>query len=615
MKLRGLLVEHSVDDAELMARELRRAGHELTVRRVDTEDELRTALEAGSWDVAVCDWSLPAFSARRAIEVLRQTVFEGPIIVVSGTGGEEIVVEAMRSGADDFIVKDDLSRLSSAVERGGAVRTTTRRAEGRLAAGEARLSGLLDSIPASVYVVVASDSTTGYDTQYISPQIAQMIGYSPEELVREPDLWRDILHPDDRARVLHAEKAHLDSGTPLRQEYRIFARDGRIVWVRDEAVLLPGEEGRTGVSHGILSDITESKVAEEALRRQALIFENVNDAVVIVDLDGRILDFNPGAEVMFGYSKDEARGRVPDFLSGADADIGLTETVLSTVAREGRWSGEVPVPRGDGALGVAELVVVPLKDPGGGMLGTVGVLRDVTERKRSEEELRRTIDLLRASDQERRQLVSRLVTAREEEAQRIAGEIHDDPIQQLSAAALRLGMLRTGLDETKRSQTLAQVDKAVNDTLSRLRRMLFELSPRTLETDGLGTALDEYVQHANQEGATTYHLQDELGGELGQEKRTIAYRVVLEALSNVRKHAAARNATVRLEDTDGDFRCSVTDDGKGIAPEDLGVSLPGHMGTATMRQRVEMAGGWIEITSKLGEGTTVEFWLPRDEST
>jgi PAS domain S-box-containing protein len=366
------------------------------------------------------------------------------------------------------------------------------------------------------------------------------------------------------------------------------------------------EDGRPGFSQGVLSDISEPKATEETLRREALIFDNVHDAVLIVDMDGRILEFNPGAEIMFGYSNEEARGKVPEFLSGVD----LAATVLATVTLEGRWSGEVRISRKDGTSRVAELVAVPLKDAAGQRLGTVGVLRDMTQRKGTEEELRRTIEMLRASDQERRQLVSRLVTAREEEAQRIATEIHDDPIQKLSAAALRLGMLGKEVDGKKQSETIAHIQQAIDETMGRLRRMLFELSPRTLETGGLGEALREYVQHANQEDATLYHLKDELSTDLSHETRTIAYRVILEALSNVRKHAAAENVTVVLAGMDGGVRCSVTDDGRGIPPEEVGVFLPGHMGTASMRERVEMAGGWIKISSSPGEGTTVEFWLP-----
>lgn len=154
--LRVLLVEDSLDDAELVMQELRRGGYEPSLRRVDTEEDLRAALEAESWDVAICAWSLPGFPAPHAIHVLKHAAFEGPIIIVSGNMGEEHVVEAMRSGADDYVVKRNLSRLSPAIEREVAIRTATRRAEGRLAVSEARLRSLVESIPASTYVALPS---------------------------------------------------------------------------------------------------------------------------------------------------------------------------------------------------------------------------------------------------------------------------------------------------------------------------------------------------------------------------------------------------------------------------------------------------------------------------
>lgn len=490
--IRVLMVEDSRDDAELLTRELRRGGFEPTVRRVDAEEDLRAAVRAEDWDVAICDWTLPALSAPQAIQLLKREEFEGPVIIVSGTMGEEHVVEAMRSGADDYLVKGNLRRLSPAIRRElreAAARTSARRAEGRLAVSEARLRSLVETIPATTYVAIASgESATGYRTEYISPQITVMLGYTPEELVEQPDLWFEILHPEDREAAILADQVHFTTGAPLRQEYRVIARDGRVVWIHDLAAMIPGERGHPGFSQGVLSDIT------------------------------------------------------------------------------------------------------PLKE--------------------TEAELRQTIELLRASDEERRKLVSRLVTAREEEAQRIAGDIHDDPIQALVAVSMRLDLLRMERDERKRADALAQVEDMVDDTMRRLRRMLFELSPRTLATGGLGDALREYIHNANLEEATTYHLDDRLTVDIGQEKRTIAYRVVLEALSNVRKHAHAGSATVTIEDRDGGVHCTVTDDGRGIGPKELGVSFPGHLGTVSMRQRVEVAGGWIKLQSTPGEGTTVEFWLP-----
>jgi DNA-binding response OmpR family regulator len=127
-RLRLLIVEDSPDDAELIVQELRHAGDAPTARRVDTEDQLRAALRSGPSDVVICDWSLPGFSAPRAIALVKESGFEGPIVIVSGAMGEEHAVEAMRSGADDYVVKSNLGRLAPVVERELASRAAARRA-------------------------------------------------------------------------------------------------------------------------------------------------------------------------------------------------------------------------------------------------------------------------------------------------------------------------------------------------------------------------------------------------------------------------------------------------------------------------------------------------------
>ena len=253
---------------------------------------------------------------------------------------------------------------------------------------------------------------------------------------------------------------------------------------------------------------------------------------------------------------------------------------------------------------------MPLRDARGDVLGAVGVNRDITERKQAEDKLRETIDQLRETDRTRRELLSRLISAQEEERLRIADEIHDDPVQQLFAATLRLGMLREKLTDPKQLEIHAKAATLVETTVSRLRRMLFELQPRSLETDGLAAALSEYFAYANNEGGTTFALRDRLTGALSQDMRTVAYRIVLESVSNVRKHAAATTATVTIEDHEDGIRCRVVDDGRGFMTVDIAQYQPGHLGVPAMRERVEFAGGRFEINSTPGEGTTVEFWLP-----
>jgi PAS domain S-box-containing protein len=353
------------------------------------------------------------------------------------------------------------------------------------------------------------------------------------------------------------------------------------------------------------------RVAEDALHRQALILENMHDAVVVADPAGRIVDVNPAAERITGYARADLVGHRAEFLGDPGGERRLEEQIQREITAQGRWAGELPVVRADGSKGFIDLVVVPLRDSDGKMLGTVGVGRDVTGRREAEARLQRTVEQLRETDRMRRQLLSRLVAAQEEERQRIAAEIHDDPIQQLYAADLRLGMLFERLTDPRQVELLETVQAILTGTIRRLRQMLFELQPASLETGGLGRALEEFLEYANQESDTAYLLEDRLTIPLAQEVRSIAYRMVLEAVSNVRKHAAARTARVAIADHDDGVVCSIVDDGRGFFSQDhLDRYRPGHLGLPAMRERIELAGGRLDVRSVPGEGTTVEFWLP-----
>ncbi len=478
--LRVLFVEDVEEDFELLLRQLVAGGFEPVHRRVETEDALRLALQE-PWDVVICDWVLPRFSAPDAIAVLEEEAFDGATLVVSGSMGEEHVVDAMRAGAHDYVVKDHLHRLV-------------------------------------------------------------------------PSIVRELQEADDRRAI---------------------------------------------------------RRADEQLRRQALIVENINDAVIVADVDGKIVDLNPAAEHMTGVTLAEAIGRDAEFLAGPEQQDRLHKEITAGLRDEGRWSGVVRVPRPGGGERFIDLAVVPLEDEHGRLLGSVGLSRDVTARIRAEERLKQTIDELRRTDHQRRQLLSRLVAAQEEERQRIAGEIHDDPVQELYAASLRLGMLQERIKDPREREALAHIEDIVGGTIGRLRRMLFELQPRSLEADGLGRALAEYVEYANQESATKFQLEDRLTTPLSLDIRAVAYRVVLEAVSNIRKHARATEATITVADHEDGLLVSVTDDGKGFLMDDrLDRALPGHLGLPAMRERVELAGGHLELASAPGEGTTVEFRLP-----
>ncbi|MCH7842751.1 MAG: response regulator, partial [Chloroflexi bacterium] len=115
--LRVLIVEDQEDDAALMLRELRRAQFEPEYERVETEQELSAALEKGGWEVVLSDHGLPKFNSLQALSMLHESGLDLPFIIVSGSIGEDLAVAAMKSGAHDYIMKNNLARLGPAVER------------------------------------------------------------------------------------------------------------------------------------------------------------------------------------------------------------------------------------------------------------------------------------------------------------------------------------------------------------------------------------------------------------------------------------------------------------------------------------------------------------------
>jgi PAS domain S-box-containing protein len=256
--LRILIVEDSEDDAELMIREIRRGGYAVEFTRVETQITMQEALSRGPWDIILSDYTMPEFSAMGAVRTLKESGLDIPLLVVSGTIGEETAVAALKAGAHDFLLKGKLARLIPAIER------ELRDAETRRSRREAELRYklLVEQLPIIVYVnpVDRMSSTT-----YVSPQIQNILGYRPEEWLADPEFWQKRIHPDDREAVLtNVERSDL-TGTPFDMEYRMLARDGRVVWFQDQTILVRDHNGQPLYWQGLKIDITKRKQAEDEI--------------------------------------------------------------------------------------------------------------------------------------------------------------------------------------------------------------------------------------------------------------------------------------------------------------------------------------------------------------
>jgi signal transduction histidine kinase len=241
--------------------------------------------------------------------------------------------------------------------------------------------------------------------------------------------------------------------------------------------------------------------------------------------------------------------------------------------------------------------------------------RQRSERAIVEEMLRESLSHVKATDEERRRLLAKLVTAQEEERRRIASDVHDDSIQVMTAVVMRLGMLRLQLSDPAIDGTLVKLESTVQESINRLRQLLFQLRPPALDREGLLPALREYMeQWAGEISGLEYQIQAAVGSEPPPQTRAILFRIAQEALTNVRKHAHAKVLSLTLQDREEGVHMTIEDDGLGFRTDEKDDTAVGHLGLVSMRERAELAGGWWQIRSSPGAGTKVECWIPSERS-
>ena len=258
--LRVLVVEDSEDDTLLLQRTLQRGGFDLTVERVDTAADMSAALNEQSWDVIISDYNLPQFSGLAALELVQERQVDLPFIIVSGAIGEEVAVEAMKSGAHDYVMKDNLARLIPVIERElreAEVRRERKRAEEALRQSEERLRVIFDNVPVPIF-------TKDRAGRYTSSNVYNL-SYWSHDPVGNTDA--DLLPPEFAAKVRAADIQVMETGQELVIEEQFPSPHGMRSPIVRKVPLRDAEGNIVGIL-GIAHDITERKQAEEEIRRR-----------------------------------------------------------------------------------------------------------------------------------------------------------------------------------------------------------------------------------------------------------------------------------------------------------------------------------------------------------
>lgn len=311
-KIRILHLEDDSTDAELIRDKLKKEPLEFEFKTVITKNEFVEQLNEFIPDLVLSDYKLPDINGKIAIDIVKESKPEIPVIIVTGTLDEETAVDLMKTGAADYVLKENLTRLIPAVHgvlEKKRLQQEKAHAEKQMLIANERMQYLLFSTSALIYSAKAEGN---YLFTFMSENVYQMTRFLTKEVLVVPGFWADHIHPEDRRRVLEESEIVFEQGR-LIHEYRFQRKDKSYIWLRDEKKLIrdPSDEPLEIIGH--IVNITERKKAEMDLQRSEDLYRSVvtsmAEGVIVQDADGSIRAFNKRAEDILGLSREQMTGR------------------------------------------------------------------------------------------------------------------------------------------------------------------------------------------------------------------------------------------------------------------------------------------------------------------
>jgi PAS domain S-box-containing protein len=625
--LRVLLVEDADADALLIERQLRDQGFDPRLHRVETEAELRAAL-GERWDVVLADYSLPGFDGLRAVALVKEHTAHVPVIVISGTVDDEELVVTMKAGAADYVLKGKLSRLGPVIRRelqdAEAARLQQESERARREAEE-RFRFVVEHTGEVPYRL--RFETMSYD--YISPGIERLIGFTPDEMTAGHLATRVVGVARQAAGPLPGAKPTAARNGQWAQEfwvdYLVRTKTGELRWLSDHSFPWLDQAGELLGSVGVLTDITERKRAEEALRRSEeryrQIVETAHEGVWVIDGTANTKYANRRMADLLGVRIDDMPGRsLYEFMDEEARPVVRAQFEQ----RKGGLAEQLEFcfRRKDGSRLWALLSASPMFDENGTFMGALAMVADITERKLLEDQL--------------------LQSQKMEAVGRLAGGIAHD-FNNLLGVILGYGdLLLRRIDEPSLRAKLEQIVKA-GERASVLTRQLLAFSrkqvlePRVLDLNSLVTEMDTMLRRLIGEDI---HLVTVVDGALGRVRADPGQleQVLMNLVVNARDAMpAGGRLTIETANVDPDqpysaeqasvrsgpqVMLAVSDTGSGMDAETrrrifepfFTTKRPGQgtgLGLATVYGIVKQSGGHIEVYSELGQGTSFKIYLPR----
>jgi PAS domain S-box-containing protein len=472
----------------------------------------------------------------------------------------------------------------------------------RLLQNEERWTATLGSIGEAV---IATDSDAR--VTFFNPVAVALTGWQPEEALNQPigDVLKlineksGVTADNEVLRVLKEKKV-----LAVANHVNLVTRDGQEIAVEHSAAPILSARGEAIGVVLVFRDVAERRREQIATAEQAALLELTQDSVFVIDMDGVVLFWSRGAEVMMGYSKAEAAGKVAHDLLHTEFPQPFAEITAGLVST-GHWEGELVKTIRDGRQIVVAGRWAMQRGKRDQAPRILVVNSDITERKRGEE-------LLILQREQLRALAERLQLVREEDRKRVARDLHDQIGQILTAIKMDMTWITRHLPESE-GEVLARLRESIesiNDGVKAVRTICSGLRPGILDDLGLAAAIEWQANDFGSRNDVHCVISvPPVSLHLDGDRATAAFRIFQECLTNVARHAQAKSVRIALSQEDENILLVVEDDGVGFCESGLSNSL-GSLGLLGMKERAQYCGGDVRISSSPGNGTTVTVRVP-----
>jgi len=465
-----------------------------------------------------------------------------------------------------------------------------------------RTNGLLAAIVDSSDDAIVSKSLDGIITSW-NKGAEQLFGYSAKEAIGQNIrliVPQDRHHEEATILTLLARGERVDHFETVRVR-----KDGSML---DISVAISPVKDAAGAVIGaskVARDITERKRAARAQAEQARLLDLSTDAIFVRDMADRITYWSKGASELYGYTCDEALGRVTHELLRTVFPEPL-ENVRAQLDRADRWTGELVHKKKNGTEIVVTTRWVLDRDPYGNPRSILETNTDITQRKQAERAFKE------------KEFSARLLQLQDDERRRLARELHDGVGQLL--AAMGMNAVKLCAEKSKLSPDTARCAeenaKLIEQASADIRTVSYLLHPPLLDEMGLHSALKWYIDGFAERSKIAANLELPIDfGRLPKDHEMCLFRLVQESLTNIHRHSGSSTAKVRLWRTPGEVKMEVSDDGRGIPQEIRSKIASGEtagVGFLGMQERVKQIGGTLGIHCN-GKGTSVVVTLPLTE--